>query len=116
MGSRALAVWLLAAQRNRSRAAGVNLAQVFYSQHVSTLAHIVLRSWHAHIDRVSCLVTPLSLRGSALGGSPLGSPIDSVPHYHSAITRSASAPNESPGPSSLQHSHPTSPSGIVSLR
>jgi hypothetical protein len=80
----------------------------------------VLRSWHAHIDRISCLVTPLSLRDiSGVGGSTsvLGSPIESVqslPLYHSAIARKITM-DESP-PSKARQSLQPSPSDTISLR
>lgn len=91
---RALALWRLAVQRLRSRVSAVRLADVIHSQRITVVAHMVLRSWHAHIDRISHLVTPLSLRGS----------IASTPQYHSAIARSISVADE-PVPSRPPEPH-----------
>jgi hypothetical protein len=98
LASRILALWRLHIRRGRYYFATLRLAELLQTQYLFSLLHAVLRSWHAHIDRISCLVTPLSLRGStAFGASPLTTTADSVSHvaYHSAVARSAFA-EESP--------------------
>jgi len=80
---RALAAWRIAVERVRLRAWSLRLADATHAQHADFVTRAVLRSWPTSTDRISQLVTPLSLKGSCTY-----SPISEAANYHSVVARS----------------------------
>jgi hypothetical protein len=89
--SRIFSMWRWNVPRARAHQAKLRIGEIMQKQYVFSLAHAILRAWHSNIDRISCLVTPLSLRDS-IAVSPSPTMLDSTAQYYSAVAKGTSTP------------------------